>query len=324
MTDPTKPTSAAEDVESPKSKVLDDLTWPARRAGWAIEKHVLWPAGDLLRNLGDDLRWPAERLAWAFRRRMVWALQDGVAARGRPLQAALAVGVVGVAVAAAGAGALTGTPSETPATPPKVAVAVAHPQVPPVQLFLPAQTRPPAPVLPSDFPGPGPVLHGVAPKFSAAKKADAGSPGASAQNGGAPSGKADPSVPGGDSTTVAAAPTPPGVPSPAKVKPALDVSRQFADAFVLYEVGKGDSGVRKAFTKTAAKPLVRALKKRPPRLPKGVEVPRAKVLNVVPGPRHGSSLSVSVALVRLGAASELRLQLHHDEKAGWLVSDVRG
>jgi hypothetical protein len=63
--------------------------------------------------------------------------------------------------------------------------------------------------------------------------------------------------------------------------------------------------------------------KRPPRQPANVEVPKAKVVNVVAGPSHGGVYSVSVSLLRVGLTSELRLDMekHKDE---WLVTNVLG
>lgn len=131
--------------------------------------------------------------------------------------------------------------------------------------------------------------------------------------------------------TSSAVPAPAGQPATAAdaapsadVPKAVDVANRFANAFVLYEIGKADAGVRQTFHRTAAEPLARALAKRPPRQPEGGGVPRAKVLNVVPGPLHGTRLSISVSLLRLGATSELRLQLENQRKLGWQVSDVRG
>ena len=65
---------------------------------------------------------------------------------------------------------------------------------------------------------------------------------------------------------------------------AIEVARRFSGAFVLYEIGSTDARVRKAFAATATPQLTKALLRRPPRLPANVEVPKAKVLNVVPGP----------------------------------------
>jgi hypothetical protein len=104
---------------------------------------------------------------------------------------------------------------------------------------------------------------------------------------------------------------------------ALKVARRFADAFVLYEVGSQDPDVVATFRETAAKPLVKALTSRPPRQPADVDVPEAKVLNVVAGPRQGDGLDVSASLLRVGDTSELRLHLERSD-SDWLVTDVRG
>jgi hypothetical protein len=105
----------------------------------------------------------------------------------------------------------------------------------------------------------------------------------------------------------------------------MKVAHQFASAFVLYETGKADSGVRAAFGETASPRLARALLRRPPRLPANVKVPKAKVVNIVPGPRHGNTHTLSVSLLRVGVASELRIDVTQDEKSGeWQVTDVLG
>jgi hypothetical protein len=120
------------------------------------------------------------------------------------------------------------------------------------------------------------------------------------------------------SSSAAAKPVPAG---PAAMK----VARQFAGAFVLYETGRSDAGVRTAFGETASPRLARALLRRPPRLPANVKVPKAKVVNIVPGPRHGSTHTLSVSLLRVGVASELRIDVTQDEKSGeWQVTDVLG
>jgi hypothetical protein len=52
-------------------------------------------------------------------------------------------------------------------------------------------------------------------------------------------------------------------------------------------------------------------------------VPKAHVVNLVPGPRAGKAYTVSVSLLRLGLTTELRLEL--SKKSGsWVVTDVRG
>jgi hypothetical protein len=108
------------------------------------------------------------------------------------------------------------------------------------------------------------------------------------------------------------------------VREPLAVARRFAAAFVSYEIGEAVPAARGVFRETAAPSLARALADRPPRQPAAVEVPKAKVLNVVPGPLREEVLPVSVSLLRLGATSELRLDLERTEDGDWVVGDVRG
>jgi hypothetical protein len=111
-------------------------------------------------------------------------------------------------------------------------------------------------------------------------------------------------------------------PVPSSGEP-LAVARRFAEAFVAYEIGQGGDEITRAFRSTTAPRLRRSLGDRPPRLPEAARVPRAKVMNVLAGPRRGRELEVSVALSRLRAVSELRLTLRRRDN-GWLVSEVRG
>jgi hypothetical protein len=154
-----------------------------------------------------------------------------------------------------------------------------------------------------------PPLRGKAPSFESDRKIQPRPKRAA---------KADP--PAG----VAPSPAPAPIVDPtAAPDRALTTAERFARAFVTYEIGRSNAAVERVFRETASPPLVKALAQRPPRLPAKVDVPKAKVLNVVPGRRLGRTLSVSVALIRLGATSELRLQLDKT-RAGWLVGDVRG
>jgi hypothetical protein len=106
---------------------------------------------------------------------------------------------------------------------------------------------------------------------------------------------------------------------------AIDVARRFSDAFVLYETGRSGAKVRAALDATASPRLTQALLRRPPRLPANVEVPKAKVLNVVPGPRSGDTFTLSASLLRVGVTSELRIDVQRDEESGqWQVTDVLG
>ncbi|HEY8501513.1 MAG TPA: hypothetical protein VIL21_02405, partial [Solirubrobacterales bacterium] len=105
---------------------------------------------------------------------------------------------------------------------------------------------------------------------------------------------------------------------------AIAVARKFAGAFVVYETGGDQSTVRKAFAATATPQLTKALLKRPPRQPAGVKVPKAKVLNIVPAPSRGEVYPLSVSLLRVGATSELRLEMEQLKNKEWRVTNVLG
>lgn len=102
----------------------------------------------------------------------------------------------------------------------------------------------------------------------------------------------------------------------------LSVAHSFATTFVGYEVGEKKAS--RELKRTASSRLARELRSNPPRLPAGSKVPKATVMNVVKGKRNGKRLAVSVALLRTGATSELRLALTRTKDSGWRVSEVRG
>jgi hypothetical protein len=124
--------------------------------------------------------------------------------------------------------------------------------------------------------------------------------------------------------------------APAPKDPVGRTAWNFAQAFVLYEVGRADDA-SEDFERLATPALARALSESPPRLPADVKVPEARVLNVVVGepktedpapdaPKGsvGETLvDASVSLVRLQAVSELRLTLKRDGK-DWRVTEIRG
>jgi hypothetical protein len=107
-------------------------------------------------------------------------------------------------------------------------------------------------------------------------------------------------------------------------KAAKQTARRFAEAFVVYEVGGVDGKVRSEFRHTSTKQLSRALLVRPPRQPAAVKVPQARVVNVVAGPSQGGVYPVSVSLLRVGATSELRLELEQGVGKKWQVTNVLG
>jgi hypothetical protein len=115
-----------------------------------------------------------------------------------------------------------------------------------------------------------------------------------------------------------------GVVGPLAPKAAKQTARRFAEAFVIYEVGGVDGKVRSEFRHTSTKQLSRALLHRPPRQPAAVKVPQAKVVNVVAGPSKSGAYPVSVSLLRVGATSELRLELEQGVGKKWQVTNVLG
>jgi len=284
------------------------LPWPLRRAGWVVQEHVLWPAGDAVHRLAGEAGWPLRRAGWTVQRRALWPAQDNLAQRSPAVRGGVAALLIALSAGALAGGAMlaaSGAGTDAPATtaPPSLARDTRAPG--PVSVSLAAASADTSSQT---------VLQGVPPNLRTTAEGDAAS-------GSKPG---DAASAGASGSTAPVNPEATKVPPPPDVPKALDVANRFANAFVLYEIGKGDAGVHQTFAKTAAKPLARALTKRPPRQPEGVKVPRAKVLNVVPGPLHGTHLSVSVSLLRLGATSELRLQLQNLDKTGWQVSDVRG
>ncbi len=122
------------------------------------------------------------------------------------------------------------------------------------------------------------------------------------------------------------------------------MAHEFANAFVLYEIGRDTAKVKRTIAETTSPDLTKALLRRPPRLPSNVKVPKAKVLNIVVGPTRGSTYTLSVSLLRVGVTSELRLNMKRvppsaggsssgrgpsengkgEEERVWQVTDVLG
>lgn len=254
---------------------------------------------DIAHEALDGVRWPFQRLAWVVEDRVVWPLQDLTGEWDRRGRAAMATGLVLAAGIAATAGAVwagDGTSAKAPEVRGGAALAA--------QLSTPEPASKPE----------GPVLRGAAPVFGAAagETASAADSVAASTSTAAP---ADGSAASGAKT--AATPKSPDA-------AVTGTARRFAEAFVLYEIGLDDGDVRKAFDGVATPGLAKALANRPPRQPGQVDVPRAKVLNVVLGPKRGKDFrSASISLLRVGSVSELRVDLRRT-KSGWLVGDVKG
>jgi hypothetical protein len=260
-----------------------------------------------------------EDVSLALREHLVWPVEDrllGLSDRGR---AAVAGGAVVVALGL-GIGAFS-LGSSGGAEPVSAPVAVA-----------PEKTPHAAPATHSD-PEPEPTLHGAAPVFKPAPEGRA----KVGDNGGVESAPATSGATTGDPATDTISSSPAARPADASTSTATEpadgppagpaaiaVARKFAEGFVVYETGGEASAFRAAFGATATPELNKALLRRPPHQPAGVTVPKAKVLNIVPAPSHGSIYPLSVSLLRVGVTSELRLEMEQLKHQGWRVTNVLG
>jgi hypothetical protein len=270
------------------------------------------PRGRSLRFLvaaADVVRWPFERIAWSIERGLLWPLRERLAGRDSGRSAgATALAAIAIAAVVVGVLLLPGasdSPSEQVAAPTRVAIAPPDPQP---QVEQSAE----------------PKLRGATPDFSVDEGvgvSEAGSNDASAPDSETRTTETEASgetsqPEEGAATTSSKKPVPAG---PAAMK----VARRFSEAFVFYEIGERPARAKTVFGETATPQLATALGERPPRLPADTKVPKARVVNLVPGPRAGKAYTVSVSLLRVGVTTELRLELN--KKAGqWLVTDVRG
>jgi hypothetical protein len=286
-----------------------------------LQERVLWPFADALRATPEALRRGLGNIAYWSKRLFVWPLTDRVALLSAPIRALAAVGLALAVAVGVGAALAASTRDSTAIDRSPVAEASA-----PV-LHVPAT----APAVAE----PEPTLHGATPVFTPPPKdaakpkaaeaaAGTGSPGGvgATGNGSAPAASEKiSSYPTASRPTEAEAST---IPGPAAGAKAIAVAREFSGAFVVYETKGKSANVRKAFSATATPELTKALLKRPPRQPSKVKVPKARVLNVVPGPSKGGVFTVSVALLRVGVTSELRLEMEKLKKQGWRVTNVLG
>jgi hypothetical protein len=267
-----------------------------------------------------------EDLTLALREHLLWPLEDGFLGLGRSGRAAVAGGAVVLALGLGiGGYSLLGSGDSQPvATTPVAVVTQKAPEPTPV-----------APA-PEENPEPEPTLHGAAPVFKPADDEEkvsaskgfeaAAAPATTTANTGDPATDtitSSPAARAGTATTSKAAGK--DVPDGPPAGPvAIAVARKFADTFVVYETGGEETVVREAFSATATPELTKALMRRPPRQPAGIEVPKAKVLNIVPAPSHGAIYPLSVSLLRVGATSELRLEMEELKNQGWRVTNVLG
>lgn len=269
------------------------------------------PKGRSLRFLpgaADAIRWPFERLAWSIERSVLWPMRERFAGRTPSGHRAGAVALAAIAVAAVLVGVLLlpgqgGQAPEQVAAPTRVAIATPD---------SPQPAKQPQ----------GPVLRGATPKFDVAS--GVGVSGAADSD----VSEAEPST-GGEADTSGTVPSEEAAATASSKKPipagpaAMKVARRFSEAFVFYEVGERPARAKAVFGETATPELAEALGERPPRQPANAEVPKARVLNLVPGPRAGKAYTISVSLLRVGLTTELRLELNK-QQGQWLITDVRG
>lgn len=272
-----------------------------------------------------------EDASLALREYLLWPVEDrllGLSDRGREVVAACAVVLVlGLAV---GTAALKG--GSGGAAPAAAPVAVAPEKTP--------HTLPPS----QPAPKPEPTLHGAAPVFKPApgqEKVGQSQGVESGETGGAAAAAAAAANTGNPATdTITSTPAAPAARSagattssaqtadlpdgPPAGPAAIAVARKFANAFVVYETGGEETEFSEVFKATATPELTKALLRRPPHQPAGVEVPQAKVLNIVPAPSHGTIYPLSVSLLRVGVTSELRLEMEQLKNQGWRVTNVLG
>lgn len=257
----------------------------------ALRDRLLWPAEDYIQSLSDAGR---------------------AAVAGGAVVLALGLGIGGYSLLSSDGGEQTAAPVARTSEP----------------------AAAPAPVKAEPKPEPDPTLQGATPVFEAPEDHESAPAGESTDAAsGAPVASANTGNPATDTISsspaarpaAAAASTASTAPDGPPAGPAaIAVARKFAGAFVVYEVGSEETGVRRTFQATATPEVVRALMQRPPRQPAGVEVPKAKVLNVVPAPSHERIYPVSVSLLRVGATSELRLDLEQLKNKQWRVVNVLG
>lgn len=292
----------------------------AESAGLWLEEHLIWPAGEAPEALRKLLGHCVESVAWIVRRRLIWPLQDrgeNLGAPGRALAALAAVLVVAVGVAAA-IGVTSGGGGEESASSQVAAAST--------EIAATGSGEKPATEKPD------PTLKGATPVFEPTKEEKKTASQEPASPAPVPTANPDAATatigtqPGSASNSAASSSTAQssiGVDGPPAGPEAIAVAEDFAGAFVLYETGGEESKVRKAFAATATPELAKSLLRRPPRLPANVDVPKAKVVNVVAGPSHGGVYTVSVSLLRVGLTSELRLDMEKQKKS-WRVTNVLG
>jgi hypothetical protein len=288
----------------------------------------IWAAWDRLRSgipaiahrFADIAVWPLERASFTLRKRVIWPAEDRAGKMGTPGRV-LASGVVVLLAAGAGVAGLLWAAPDGPhdnagATP--VAATSA-----PLAVAKAAPKKAAEPTLQGATPVFKPTREEVASEVDPAKAILKSAPAGETSSSSSAAATSS-STESASSTASSSSAQPAAVDGPPAGPRAISVASDFASAFVLYETGDSDSDVRRAFGETATPALAKALLRRPPRLPANVEVPKAKVVNVVPAPSSGDVYPVSVSLLRVGLTSELRLEMEQRKGDGWRVTNVLG
>ena len=297
--------AATEPVRAAAHTVEEQVVW--RGSDWArdqADRGAEWARGtsERVRTRSEAIRWPFERVAWLVETWFIWPIQELLTYISK--QTLGAAGLAALAVALVAFSVLTlGGDNSSPA---------------PVVAKAPAAAPKIAPLTPTEAPAES-VLRGTAPSFGVGGGVDVGGS-AEGGTGTISAGETSPSLTGAEGEAAATS----GSDEPVPAGPtAMKVARRFAEAFVFYEIGQQPERTASVFDETTSARLATALEERPPRQPAGVDVPQARVLNLVPGPRTGSAYTVSVSLLRLGVTSELRLEIEK-QNGDWVVTDVRG
>jgi hypothetical protein len=290
----------------------------------------LWAAQDRLRGglsaaanrLADIAVWPFERASYALREKVIWPTEDRAARMGTPARVLASAIVVLLAAGVGVAGLIWAAPdgphSDAGATPLAASSA-------PLAVAKAGPEKAAEPTLQGAAPVFKPTEEEVASEVDPAKAIVKSAPADATSSSSSPSSStAASSSSESPSSTASSSARPTAVDGPAAGPQAISVASDFASAFVLYETGDNESGVRHAFGETATPALAKALLRRPPRLPANVKVPKAKVVNVVPAPSRGDIYPVSVSLLRVGLTSELRLEMEKRKGDGWRVTNVLG
>jgi hypothetical protein len=287
-------------------------------AAFAVEERVVWGGADVLRRFAEIVKWPFERIAWAIERGFVWPLEERTDGWSASVRVAGLAAMVLLAASAGIAGLVLASGDGSGGNGGGTIVRAA-----------PAPTQAPAAAATAEAAQAtaAPVLHGAKPDFAA--EADGGVAKSSAESPATAAPTSSAATAGSTAEVARSAPSSDPAAAAAGEKTAgpaaIKVAHQFAGAFVLYEIGRKSSDVRSVFDETATPQLTHALLQRPPRQPAGTAVPKAKVLNIVPGPHHGDTYTLSVSLLRVGVTSELRLDMQRDPKTHeWRVTDALG